>query len=501
LTSGDSRFSHITDGYSAKKPDPSGWVHLLYAKLINLSFINEAKSYHIETMGCQMNERDSETIAGMLEARGYTRTDDAGELSVRASRLAADVIVVNTCSVRENADNRFFGVLGQIKKAKEQDRDKIVAVCGCMMQQEHIVELIKGKYPWVDIVFGTHNIERFPEFLSAAGRASNAGRPKIREIAGEGADIPEDLPSRREHKHKAFVSIMQGCNNFCTYCIVPYARGRERSRAPKAIVKEVRELAADGVKEITLLGQNVNSYAGQGADFPDLLALIGDVPGIERIRFMTSHPKDLSDKLIGSFAKLKNLCPQIHLPIQSGSSSVLKRMNRRYTKEDYLNLIQKLRASCPEIVITTDFIVGFPGETAEDFDDTIDVIERVRFDSAFTFLYSPRKGTPACEYEDQIPEAVKHERFERMVDRLNKITLEKNLLYIGRTLPVLIEGASKTDASMLSGRTDGGKLINFAPPDESAISTETKNLIGEIVPVKITDVNTFSFTGELLPKK
>jgi tRNA-2-methylthio-N6-dimethylallyladenosine synthase len=485
------------------------------------------KKYHIETMGCQMNERDSETIAGMLEARGYVRTDadtdsDGGDggnnLSVRGARLAADVIVVNTCSVRENADNRFFGVLGQIKKAKEHDRSKIVAVCGCMMQQEHIVDRIKSKFPWVDIVFGTHNIGRFPELLTAAEQEGDAKRPKFREILEAGAEIPEDLPSRREHKYKAFVSIMQGCNNFCTYCIVPYTRGRERSRAPEAIVKEVRELAADGVREITLLGQNVNSYNGisadGGIDFPDIIAMVDDVPGIERIRFMTSHPKDLSDKLIRSFGTQQgtqqtaqpgqgqHLCPQIHLPIQSGSSAVLSRMNRRYTKEDYLNLIQKLRISCPDIVITTDFIVGFPGEMEVDFEETMDVIERVRFDSAFTFLYSPRIGTPAAEYEDQIPEDMKHERFERMVERLNQITLEKNREYVGRTVNILIEGVSKTDSSMLSGRTEGGKLVNFAPPEENDLSGLSglpgEKVIGQIVPVKITSVNTFSFVGECL---
>jgi tRNA-2-methylthio-N6-dimethylallyladenosine synthase len=473
----------------------SAMALLCYTKIIMAN-----KTYHIETMGCQMNERDSETIAGMLEAQGYTSAADGtdGNMSVKEARLAADIIVVNTCSVRENADNRFFGVLGQIKKAKETDRDKIVAVCGCMMQQEHIVERIKSNFPWVDIVFGTHNIERFPEFLSVAEQEGDAKRHKLREIREEGADIPEDLPSRREHKYKAFVNIMQGCNNFCTYCIVPYTRGRERSRTPEAIIKEVKELAEDGVKEITLLGQNVNSYAGQGAgsgpatDFPDLIALIDDVPGIERIRFMTSHPKDLSDKLIKSFAERKHLCPQIHLPIQSGSSAVLERMNRRYSKEDYLELVTKLRDLSRDIVISTDFIVGFPGETEADFEETMDVIERVRFDSAFTFLYSPRTGTPAAGYEDQVAEDVKHERFERMVERLNRITLEKNRAYTGRRPEVLIEGKSKTDESMLSGRTDSGKLVNFSVPDEIKSFVQT----GDIVPVEITGINTFSFTGE-----
>jgi tRNA-2-methylthio-N6-dimethylallyladenosine synthase len=537
--------------------------------------------YLIETMGCQMNERDSETIAGMLEELGYARlpedgtavdggrgddganvqgaaADGAAETpSARAdrARFAADLIVVNTCSVRENADNRFFGALGRIKKAKEADPDKIVAVCGCMTQQEHIVSRIRNTFPWVDIVFGAMNIEAFPPLLAdvlekrkgAAGVLSPARRGTLVDITTDAGAVVEGLPSRRKRPHTAFVNITYGCNNFCTYCIVPYTRGRERSRAPEAILAEARALAADGVKEITLLGQNVNSYRGvcesRGAedescgaesescgaggesrgtngeagetDFPALLHLLDDVPGLERIRFMTSHPKDLSDRLIDCFREsgdvpagktpgnetpadetpVRHLCPSIHLPVQSGSTEVLRRMNRGYTKEQYLSLIERLREARPDIVITTDFIVGFPGETDDDFEDTMDVIERARFDAAFTFLYSPRVGTPAASYEDRVPAARAHERFDRMVKRLNEITLEKNRAMLGKTYDVLIEGPSKTDPALLSGRTPGGKLVNIRPPAEGGAT----NYAGRIVPMRLTETNTFSFIGEIAP--
>ncbi|MDR0518860.1 MAG: tRNA (N6-isopentenyl adenosine(37)-C2)-methylthiotransferase MiaB [Clostridiales Family XIII bacterium] len=466
-----------------------------------------SKYYLIETMGCQMNERDSETVAGMLENLGYGRVPPCAG-GVAEARALADVIVVNTCSVRENADNRFFGVLGQIKKAKEQEPSKIVAVCGCMMQQEHVVERIRRVFPWVDIVFGTMNIEAFPSLLADAQAKSDArgkmigdARGKtmstvrgetvvdVRDSAGPADSIVEGLPSKREHPHKAFVNIMYGCNNYCTYCIVPYTRGRERSREPEAILDEVRSLAQDGVKEVMLLGQNVNSYCGGGTDFPALIGLLDEIPGIERLRFMTSHPKDLSDELVECYRTARRLCPSIHLPIQSGSTEVLRRMNRGYAKEDYLALIDKLRGANPDIVITTDFIVGFPGETDADFAHTMDVIERVRFDSAFTFLYSPRTGTPAAEYEDQVPDDIAHERFERMVNRLNDITMEKNRRLVGGVYDVLIEGESKTDKATLSGRTPGGKLVNIRPP-------EPGDYVGQILPVRLTEANTFSFLGE-----
>ena len=446
-------------------------------------------SYWIQTIGCQMNERDSETIAGLLEQMGYTRAEDQDE---------ADILIINTCSVRENADNRFFGLLGRLKHIKLKNPEAIVAVCGCMMQQEHIVEQIKDKHPWVDIVFGTHNIDAVPDLIGSV----LAERKPVIKILNERENLIEGLPAKREFSYKASVNIMYGCDNYCTYCIVPYTRGREISRDADSILAEVRELAEAGTKEILLLGQNVNSYAENSTDFADLITLTDEVPGIERIRFMTSHPKDLSDKLIDRFAlssenRAIHLCPAIHLPIQSGSSRVLALMNRQYTKEGYIALTEKLRTARPEIVISTDFIVGFPGENDEDFEHTMDVIERVRFDAAFTFLYSPRAGTPAAEYEDTTPDGIKQERFDRMVKRLNEITIEINRTYVGTIQDVLVEGPSKTNPVLLQGRTFGNKLVNFSVPAECFDSPGTQNLVGMIVPVKITSVKTFSFTGEL----
>lgn len=437
------------------------------------------KSFHIQTFGCQMNEHDSETIAGMLEELGYLENDNKKD---------ADVAIINTCSVRENADKRFFGTLGQLKKAKEQRPDMVVAVCGCMMQQQHIIDTLKTKYPWVDLVFGTHNIHDFPRLLTNVLNE----RSKVVDVWADGGDIVEGLPAKRAYPFKAFVNIMYGCNNFCTYCIVPYTRGRERSRRPEEIVKEVQDLVATGVKEITLLGQNVNSY-GNGCDFntdfADLIYMLDKVAGLERIRFMTSHPKDLSDKLIQAYKDCKALCNYIHLPVQSGSSRVLKRMNRGYTKEDYLTLIAKLKAASPDIAMTTDIIVGFPGETEEDFQETLDLVQQVEFDSAFTFLYSIRQGTPAEKYEDQVEEAVKHQRFNRLVDLLNDITAKKNKACEGKVEGVLVEGPSKTNPKTFTGRTESGKIVNFHG---------TKELVGQIVQVRITEGKTFSLMGELV---
>ena len=438
------------------------------------------KTYFTQTMGCQMNERDSETIAGMLEEMGFSKA---------AAKADADVIIINTCSIRDNADKKFFGILGQLKKVKLDSPETLIAVCGCMMQQQHITDRIKAKYSWVDIVFGTHNIHTLPELLKKA-HEENA---KIVSVLPYREELIEGLPAKREYDYKAYVNIMYGCNNFCTYCIVPYTRGREVSRDPEQIFAEVKALAESGTKEITLLGQNVNSYAGGNLDFADLIEMLESIEGIERIRFMTSHPKDFSDKLAALYGKSKKLCPSLHLPVQSGSSRILAKMNRKYDREKYINHIEAVRKICPNIVVTTDFIVGFPGETEDDFKYTMDLIETVRFDSAFTFIFSPRPGTPAAEYDEQIPEETKHERFNRMIDRLNAITLEKNKLYIGRIEKVLVENLSKTNKGMLSGRTEGGKLVNFKGADK-AIDSQ----IGQIVKVKINDVNTFSFIGELI---
>ena len=434
------------------------------------------KKYHIITFGCQMNEHDSETIAGMLAQQGMEPVLDKKE---------ADIVIINTCSVRENADKRFFGTLGQLKKKKTEDPEFVVGVCGCMMQQQHVIDTLKMKYPWVDIIFGTHNIHMFPQLLENVMNE----KQKIMDIWEDGGEIVEGLPAKRLYKHKAFVNIMYGCNNFCTYCIVPYTRGRERSRRPLDIVNEVRNLVADGVKEITLLGQNVNSYKGdEDTDFAALIYMLNGIEGLERIRFMTSHPKDLSDRLIQAYRDCDKLCRNIHLPVQSGSSSILKRMNRRYTKEDYLQLVERLRTAVPDITISTDIIVGFPGETEADFLETLDLAERVRYDSAFTFLYSIRKGTPAEKFEDQIPEDVKHERFNRLVDAINRISAEKNAEYVGTVQQVLVEGTSKNDIMTYSGRTDGFKLVNFKASED---------LTGRMVYVRITESNTFSLVGEL----
>ena len=441
----------------------------------------DGKKYNIITFGCQMNEHDSETIAGMLQEKGCEEA---------FSKEDSDITIINTCSIRENADKRFFGTLGQLKKIKEKNPDYVACVCGCMMQQQHIIDTVKSKYPWVDIIFGTHNIHRFPELLEKV----YGEKQKISEVLEDSADIVEGLPAKRLYKHKSFVNIMYGCNNFCTYCIVPYTRGREKSRRSEDILDEVTRLASDGVKEITLLGQNVNSYRGEAADggmcdFADLIYQLNEVDGIERIRFMTSHPKDLSDKLIQAYVDCRKLCNYIHLPVQSGSSAVLKRMNRRYTREHYLELVSKLRSAVPEITLSTDIIVGFPGETEEDFQETLSLVRQVKYDSAFTFLYSVRQGTPAAQYEDQIPEDVKHERFNRLVDAVNQESMMKNAAYKGRVEKVLVEGVSKKNDETLTGRTEGFKLVDFAGD---------KSLIGQMVDMEITEGKTFSLTGRIV---
>lgn len=447
----------------------------------------DSRSFYIQTFGCQMNERDSETLAGMLIDIGYRKNAD---------RNQAEVIIINTCSVRDNADKRFFGTLGQLKRIKNERPEIVVAVCGCMMQQQHIIDTLKAKYPWVDLIFGTHNIHEFPQLLNNV----LGERQKVVEVWDEAGGIVEGLPSERKHPYKAYVNIMYGCDNFCTYCIVPFTRGRERSRAPESILSEVKLLVKDGVREITLLGQNVNSYCGQDEDaaaneegngekatgFADLIRMLDKVEGLERIRFMTSHPKDVSEDLISAYGECKKLCPHIHLPVQSGSTCILEKMNRKYSKEEYLTLVKKLRDKMPDIAVTTDIIVGFPGETEEDFQETLNIVNEVGFDSAFTFLYSVRKGTPAEAYEDQIPEDVKHERFNRLVDAVNSISARKNAGLIGSVEKVLAEGRSKTDPDLFTGRTGGHKLVNFK---------SDKDVSGQIVDVQITTATTFSLTG------
>lgn len=435
-----------------------------------------SKNYHIITYGCQMNEHDSENIAGMLEALDYSHTPNPKE---------ADVVVMNTCSVREHADKRFFGMLGQFKKQKKNNPDFIICICGCMPQQPHIVEEIRKSFSWVDIVFGTQTIAEFPNLLMERIRT---GKKQFSIIANN-EEIPEEKESKREFKHKALVNITYGCNNFCTYCIVPYTRGREKSRSLRAVKQEIINLVNDGVKEVMLLGQNVNSFRDtDGNNFAALIRALDEVEGLERIRFMTSHPKDLSDELIACFGDCKKLCHNIHLPVQSGSDEVLRRMNRHYNRQRYMEIVEKLRATCPDLSISTDIIVGFPGETEEDFLDTLSLVREVEYDSAFTFIYSPRVGTPAAKYDGQIPENIKHERFDRLVEEVNRCSAKKNSEYLGKIVTVMVDGPSKNDAGAWSGRTDTFKLVNF--------TSEEPLTEGQMVSVRITETKTFSLDGE-----
>lgn len=435
-----------------------------------------SKNYHIITYGCQMNEHDSENIAGMLEALDYSHTPNPEE---------ADVVVMNTCSVREHADKRFFGMLGQFKKQKKNNPDFIICICGCMPQQPHIVEEIRKSFSWVDIVFGTQTIAEFPNLLMERIRT---GKKQFSIIANN-EEIPEEKESKREFKHKALVNITYGCNNFCTYCIVPYTRGREKSRSLRAVKQEIINLVNDGVKEVMLLGQNVNSFRDtDGNNFAALIRALDEVEGLERIRFMTSHPKDLSDELIACFGDCKKLCHNIHLPVQSGSDEVLRRMNRHYNRQRYMEIVEKLRATCPDLSISTDIIVGFPGETEEDFLDTLSLVREVEYDSAFTFIYSPRVGTPAAKYDNQIPENIKHERFDRLVEEVNRCSAKKNSEYLGKIVTVMVDGPSKNDAGAWSGRTDTFKLVNF--------TSEEPLTEGQMVSVRITETKTFSLDGE-----
>ena len=433
--------------------------------------------YYIETWGCQMNEEDSEKLSGMLKRIGYKKTE---------AKEDASIIIFNTCCVRENAENKVFGNLGALKKMKEENPNLIIAICGCMMQQKGMADTILKKFPYVDIIFGTHNSYKFPEYLN---RVKQEG-VQVKEIINKETKIVEGIPIDRKSDLKGFVTIMYGCNNFCTYCVVPFVRGRERSRKPEDIIKEIKELVSSGYKEITLLGQNVNSY-GKGLEeeitFAGLLRKINEVEGLERVRFMTSHPKDLNEDVIMAVKECDKLCEQVHLPVQSGSSRILKIMNRHYTREKYLELVKKIKKEIPDVGFSTDIIVGFPGETDEDFEETLSLVKEVEYDSAYTFIYSRRKYTPADEMEDQIPDEVKHERFNRLVNTINEIIARKNKLYEGKTVEVLVEGTSKNDETRLSGRTRSGKLVNFNGSKES---------IGNLVNVKIIKAQSFSLTGE-----
>ncbi|MDU2665221.1 MAG: tRNA (N6-isopentenyl adenosine(37)-C2)-methylthiotransferase MiaB, partial [Clostridium perfringens] len=422
----------------------------------------DKKLFCISTYGCQMNEEDSEKLSGMLKSQGYERTENKEE---------ASIIIFNTCCVRENAENKVFGNLGQLKQLKKKNPNLVIAICGCMMQQVGMADKVLKTFPYVDIIFGTHNAHKFPEYLH---RVLQEG-VQVKEILNKEEGIVEGLPIDRKSDVKAFVTIMYGCNNFCTYCIVPYVRGRERSRKSEDIIKEIEELVSQGYKEITLLGQNVNSY-GKGLeediDFAGLLRKVNEVKGLERVRFMTSHPKDLSDDVIMAIKECDKLCEQVHLPVQSGSSRILKEMNRHYDREYYLDLVKKIKSEIPDVTLTTDIIIGFPGETEEDFLDTLSLCEEVGYDSAFTFIYSRRNHTPADKMENQIPDDIKHDRFNRLVEAINKKVVIKNKEYEGKVVEVLVEGPSKNDETKLTGRTRNGKLVNFAGDEK---------LVGELV--------------------
>ncbi|MCD7835984.1 MAG: tRNA (N6-isopentenyl adenosine(37)-C2)-methylthiotransferase MiaB [Lachnospiraceae bacterium] len=429
----------------------------------------------VTTFGCQMNARDSEKLAGILESVGYEITEDEN----------ADFVIYNTCTVRDNANQKVYGRLGVLNGYKKKNPEMKIALCGCMMQEKTVIEKIKTSYKFVDLVFGTHNIFKFAELLTAVYESEGM----ITDIWSDTDKIVEDLPVERKHSFKSGINIMFGCNNFCSYCIVPYVRGRERSREPKDIIMEVERLVADGVVEIMLLGQNVNSY-GKNLEnpitFAELLKEVEKIEGLERIRFMTSHPKDLSDELIEVIKNSKKICRHLHLPLQSGSTRILKAMNRCYTKEKYIELAEKIRREIPDMAITTDIIVGFPGETAEDVDETIDVIRRVRFDNAFTFIYSRRTGTPAAAMEGQVPEAEVKKGFDRVLRTVQEVAAGQISQYRGQSVEVLVEGINENDSSMVTGRLSNNILVHFKG---------SESLIGRLVRVRLDECRGFYYIG------
>ncbi len=436
----------------------------------------KGKRYHIVTYGCQMNAHDSETIAGMLEQMGMTEA---------AAREEADFVLYNTCCVRENAERRALGNVGWLKELKKVKPELIVGVCGCMVQQDGMAQKLIKRYPFVDIAFGTHNLPELPGMF----KKLLDSRERVVSVLDTDGMIAEGLPVKRAGGLMAYVTIMYGCDNFCSYCIVPYVRGRERSRLPEDILREVEQLKTEGVKEIMLLGQNVNSYAGGGIDFAELLRRVDDI-GIERVRFMTSHPKDLSDRLIDVMANSKHICHQLHLPVQHGSNRVLSAMNRCYTREHYLGVVKRLRDAMPDIGLTTDLIVGFPGETEEDFNQTIDLVRQVRYDSAYTFIYSPRQGTVAAEMPNQVDEETAKRRIHELIAVQEQITAETYAAQVGHVENVLCEGVSARSERQITGRTQRGITVNF---DGSA------DMVGSVVPVMITGAGHNTLKGKIAP--
>ncbi|MGM0395560.1 MAG: tRNA (N6-isopentenyl adenosine(37)-C2)-methylthiotransferase MiaB [Bacillota bacterium] len=437
------------------------------------------KKYLINTSGCQANELDSEKISWVLDTMGYEPTEDKEQ---------ADIIIFNTCAVRKSAEDKVFGQLGELKELKRRKPEVVLGISGCMMQRDDIREYFLSKHKHIDLVFGTNNIHKLPQLVN---RQLETGKT-IMDIVEDTREIDESIEAHRKYSYKAFVDIMYGCDNYCTYCIVPYTRGRERSRDPNTVIDEVRRLVESGVKEVTLLGQNVNSYGNTLSydySFPDLLEEINSIEGLQRIRFMTSHPKDFTDRLIDAYIQLDKLSPHLHLPVQSGSNRMLKLMNRKYTREEYLDKIRRIKSQLPDLAITTDIIVGFPGETEKDFQDTLDLVKEVEYDSAYTFLYSVREGTIAARMEEQVPDKTKHERFQRLLDTLYPIGLKLNKKLLGTVQMVLVEEVSKNDSTVMSGRTESAKLVHFKGSSE---------LIGEIVNVRIDNVKTFTLEGELI---
>ena len=442
--------------------------------------IGRGKKYFVKTYGCQMNEHDTENIKAILEDMGYTEVDDMEK---------ADLILLNTCAIRENAHNKVFGMIGRIKHLKQEKPNIITGICGCMVQEESIANEIKDKYKWLDIVFGTHNINNLPSILY---KSIKNKRLELEVYSIEG-DIIENMPTKRDSKYKAWVNIMYGCDKFCTYCIVPYTRGKQRSRRHEDIIEEVRDLVSKGYKEVTLLGQNVNAYGKDLNDNYDMSDLLRDTAemGIDRVRFVTSHPWDFTDEMIEVIKKYDNIMPYIHLPLQSGSDRILKLMGRRYTKKSYLELFKKLK-TIPNVSITTDIIVGFPLESVDDFNETLDVVNTCKYDSAFTFIFSPREGTPASKMKDDTTLEEKEKRLYKLNELVNKYAKENNMKYLNKTVSVLLEDVSSKNDNMLMGYTDTMKLVNVNAPKEK---------LGQIVNVKITDVKTWSMDGEIVKEE
>ncbi|MCI8869694.1 MAG: tRNA (N6-isopentenyl adenosine(37)-C2)-methylthiotransferase MiaB [Lawsonibacter sp.] len=435
-------------------------------------------TFFIQTFGCQMNARDSEKLAGILTRIGFEPAEDE----------AADLVLYNTCTVRDNANQRVYGRLGHLNSLKKKNPDMLIALCGCMMQEESVIEKIRQSYRFVDIVFGTHNIFKLAELLYE----KLTRRDRVIDIWQETDRIVEELPAERKYPFKSGVNIMFGCNNFCSYCIVPYVRGRERSRKPEDILLEIKRLAKDGVVEIMLLGQNVNSYGKnlkEPITFAELLRKIEEIEGIERIRFMTSHPKDLSGDLIEAIRDSKKICRHLHLPLQSGSSRILKEMNRHYDKGQYLGLVKKIREAVPDIALTTDIIVGFPGETEEDFLETMDVVEQVGYESAFTFIYSKRTGTPAAKMECQVPQEVVKNRFDRLLEKVQAIAAKRAGAYTGRVEPVLVEEVNAQDEALVTGRLGSNFVVHFPG---------SREMVGKIVNVELKECKGFYFYGEAI---